>query len=381
MRVHVAGIDLVRDAAGSFCVLEDNLRIPSGISYVIENRRAMTHVFPELFASHRIRRVADYPLRLLEALRATAPPGVDDPCVVVLTPGIHNAAYFEHSFLARQLGVELVEGRDLVCRDQQVFMRTTSGEQQVNVVYRRVDDEYLDPLHFRPDSVLGCAGILNAARAGNVTIANAPGNGVADDKAIYPFVPAMIEYYLGEVPILANVETYRLEDAEVCGWALERLDALVFKPVDGSGGYGLVIGPHATEATLLELRAKVLADPRDGSRRSRSRCRPVRRTSTGGWAPAISTSGLSRCTTGARCGSSPGGLTRVALPEGSLVVNSSQGGGSKDTWVLASADDGREGRPRRRRRPGAASSPRPLLGPAAPPDAGPSFAQEAQQQQ
>ena len=263
MRVHVAGIDLVRDGAGSFRVLEDNLRTPSGISYVVENRRAMTHVFPELFASHRIRRVADYPLRLLEAFRATAPPGVDDPSVVVLTPGIHNAAYFEHSFLARQMGVELVEGRDLVCRDQHVFMRTTGGEQRVDVVYRRVDDDYLDPLHFRPDSVLGCAGILNAARAGNVTIANAPGNGVADDKAIYPYVPAMIEYYLGEVPILANVETYRLEDAEVCEWALERLDELVFKPVDGSGGYGLVIGPHGErERRSLDLRAKVLADPR-----------------------------------------------------------------------------------------------------------------------
>jgi uncharacterized circularly permuted ATP-grasp superfamily protein len=376
VRVHVAGIDLVRDAAGSFCVLEDNLSIPSGISYVIENRRAMTHVFPELFASHRIRRVADYPLRLLEALRATAPPGVDDPCVVVLTPGIHNAAYFEHSFLARQLGVELVEGRDLVCRDQQVFMRTTSGEQQVNVVYRRVDDEYLDPLHFRPDSVLGCAGILNAARAGNVTIANAPGNGVADDKAIYPFVPAMIEYYLGEVPILANVETYRLEDAEVCGWALERLDALVFKPVDGSGGYGLVIGPHATEATLLELRAKVLADPRGWIAQ-----KPV----------ALSTSptyidgrmGARHLDLrpfavhdGREVWVVPGGLTRVALPEGSLVVNSSQGGGSKDTWVLASADDGRESSPAPA---GVVAAPR--VGPAAPPDAGPSFAQEAQQQQ
>ena len=222
VRVHVAGIDLVRDVAGSFRVLEDNLRTPSGISYVIENRRAMTHVFPELFTSHRIRRVADYPEKLAEALRATAPPGVDEPCVVVLTPGVHNSAYFEHSFLARQMGVELVEGRDLVCRDQFVYMRTTGGEQRVDVVYRRIDDEYLDPVHFRADSVLGCAGIVNAARAGNVTIANAPGNGVADDKAIYPFVPAMIEYYLGEVPILTNVETYRLEDQEVCEWALAR---------------------------------------------------------------------------------------------------------------------------------------------------------------
>ena len=259
-------------------MLEDNLRTPSGISYVVENRRAMTHVFPELFASHRIRRVADYPPRLLEAFRATAPPGVDDPSVVVLTPGIHNAAYFEHSFLARQMGVELVEGRDLVCRDQLVYMRTTAGEQRVDVVYRRIDDDYLDPLHFRPTRCSAAPGILNAARAGNVTIANAPGNGVADDKAVYPYVPAMIEYYLGEVPILANVETFRLEDPDVCAWALDRLDELVFKPVDGSGGNGLVIGPHASEADARRA-------AREGARRpagldragSRSRCRPRRR--------------------------------------------------------------------------------------------------------
>ena len=262
VRIHVAGIDLVRDDAGTFRVLEDNLRTPSGISYVVENRRAMTHVFPELFASHRIRRVSDYPQHLLEALRNTAPAGVDEPCVVVLTPGLHNAAYFEHSFLARQMGIELVEGRDLVCRDQCVFMRTTAGEQRVDVVYRRIDDDYLDPLQFRPDSVLGCAGILNAARAGNVTIANAPGNGVADDKAVYPFVPAMIEYYLGEVPILANVETYRLDDPDVCEWVVERVDQLVCKPADGSGGYGLVIGPHASEETLVDLRVKLRANPR-----------------------------------------------------------------------------------------------------------------------
>ena len=277
-------------------MLEDNLRTPSGISYVVENRRAMTHVFPELFASHRIRRVADYPPRLLEALRATAPPGVDDPCVVVLTPGVHNAAYFEHSFLARQMGVELVEGRDLVCRDQRVYMRTTAGEQRVDVVYRRVDDEYLDPLHFRPDSVLGCAGILNAARAGNVTIANAPGNGVADDKAIYPYVPAMIEYYLGEEPILANVETYRLEDAEVCEWALDRLDQLVFKPVDGSGGYG-----HRDRAARrARRRSPTLRDQgarrparldRAGAGRAVDRADVRRRRA---WAPATSTCARSR---------------------------------------------------------------------------------------
>jgi uncharacterized circularly permuted ATP-grasp superfamily protein len=335
VRVHVAGVDLVRDGAGSFRVLEDNLRTPSGISYVIENRRAMTHVFPELFASHRIRRVADYPQRLLEALRATAPPGVDDPVVVVLTPGIHNAAYFEHSFLARQMGVELVEGRDLVCRDQRVHMRTTAGEQRVDVVYRRIDDDFLDPVHFRPDSVLGCAGILNASRAGHVTIANAPGNGVADDKAVYPYVPAMIEYYLGEVPILTNVETFRLEDPEVCAWALARIDQLVFKPVDGSGGKGIVIGPAATEPALVDLRAKVLADPRGWIAQE-----PVALST----APTFVDGQMGArhldlrpfaINDGRDVWVVPGGLTRVALPARSLIVNSSQGGGSKDTWILA----------------------------------------------
>ena len=354
-------------------MLEDNLRTPSGISYVIENRRAMTHVFPELFASHRIRRVADYPQRLLEALRITAPPGVGDPCVVVLTPGIHNSAYFEHSFLARQMGVELVEGRDLVCRDQRVYMRTTGGEQRVDVVYRRVDDDFLDPVHFLPESVLGCAGIVNAARAGHVTIANAPGNGVADDKAVYPYVPAMIEYYLGEVPILGNVETYRLEEPDVCEWALERLGSLVFKPVGGSGGYGLVIGPTATAEALEALRVEVLADPR-------------------GWI-AQEPIALSTAPTyvegqmgarhldlrpfavydGREVSVVPGGLTRVALPAGSLVVNSSQGGGSKDTWVLAGADAGREPPvPVVRVPPGV---------PASAPALGPMPEQDAQQQQ
>jgi uncharacterized circularly permuted ATP-grasp superfamily protein len=390
VRVHVAGIDLVRDEAGSFCVLEDNLRTPSGISYVIENRRAMTHVFPELFASHRIRRVADYPLRLLEALRATAPAGVDDPCVVVLTPGIHNSAYFEHSFLARQLGVELVEGRDLVCRDQHVFMRTTGGEQRVDVVYRRVDDDFLDPMHFRPDSVLGCAGILNAARAGNVTIANAPGNGVADDKAVYPYVPAMIEYYLGEVPILANVETYRLEDADVCAWALDRLAELVFKPVDASGGYGLIIGPQATETTLLELREKVLADPRGWIAQVPVALSTGPTYIDGKMGPRHLDLRPFAVHDGREVWVAPGGLTRVALPAGSLVVNSSQGGGSKDTWVLAAADTGRGARGGfdgersgmgERSPESAAPLAVPLAGPVAPPAAGPSFAQEAQQQQ
>jgi uncharacterized circularly permuted ATP-grasp superfamily protein len=343
VRVHVAGIDLVRDASGSFRVLEDNLRTPSGVSYVIENRRAMTHVFPELFASHRVRRVADYPQQLLRALRATAPQAVDDPCVVVLTPGVHNPAYFEHSFLARQMGVELVEGRDLVCRDQSVFMRTTDGEQRVDVVYRRIDDEFLDPVHFRPDSVIGCAGILNAARAGNVTIANAPGTGVADDKAVYPYVPAMIEYFLAETPILDNVETYRLEDADVCAWALDRIDQLVFKPVDGSGGKGLVIGPAADEPTLAALRTRVIEDPRGWIAQD-----PIALSTS----PTLVADGVMAprhvdlrpfaVHDGREVWVVPGGLTRVALPEGSLVVNSSQGGGSKDTWVLAAPGDGSE---------------------------------------
>ena len=375
VRIHVAGIDLVRDEAGHFVVLEDNLRTPSGISYVVENRRAMTHVFPELFAQHRIRRVSDYPQRLLEAFRATAPPGVSNPCVVVLTPGVHNAAYFEHSFLARQMGVELVEGPDLVCRDQQVFMRTTSGDQRVDVVYRRIDDEFLDPMHFRPESVLGCAGILNAARAGNVTIANAPGNGVADDKGVYPYVPTMIDYYLGEEPILANVETHRLDDPDVCAWALERIDTLVFKPVDASGGYGLVIGPSAGEDTLVELHSKVRANPRGWIAQ-----RPVALSTAptyvdGRMGPRHIDLRPFAVNDGRDVWVVPGGLTRVALPEGSLVVNSSQGGGSKDTWVLAAVDEG----------PESSSSPpepatAPLVGPAPAPAAAPEVAREAPQQ-
>ncbi|MCU1456021.1 MAG: hypothetical protein JWL73_113 [Actinomycetia bacterium] len=338
VRIHVAGVDLVRDAAGDYCVLEDNLRTPSGISYVVENRRAMTHVFPELFASHRVRRVADYPTKLLEALRATAPKNVDDPTVIVLTPGVHNSAYFEHSFLARQMGVELVEGRDLTCRENVLYMRTTHGEQRVDVVYRRIDDEYLDPLHFRPDSLLGCPGVLNAARAGNVTVANAPGNGVADDKAIYPFVPKMIDYYLGEQPILRNVETYRLELEDRCEWALGRMDQLVFKPVDGSGGYGLVIGPHATEAELLELRDKIVLNPRGWIAQDPIALSTSPTYTEGGLGPRHIDLRPFAVNDGREVWVAPGGLTRVALPKGSLVVNSSQGGGSKDTWVLAESE-------------------------------------------
>ena len=335
VRVHVAGIDLVRDADGRMRVLEDNLRTPSGISYVVENRRAMTHVFPELFAAHRVQPVSDYPSRLLQTLRATAPRGVDDPRVVLLTPGVHNAAYFEHSFLARQMGVELVEGRDLICRNNVVYMRTTSGEERVDVIYRRVDDEFLDPLHFRPDSMLGCAGVVNAARAGNVTISNFIGNGVADDKAVYPYVPAMIEYYLGESAILDNVETFPLDDAEVCAWALDHIDTLVWKPADGSGGKGLVIGPQASAEVLESLRVTVAADPRAWIAQ-----RPVALSTAPTYVgQKMRPRHLDLRPFALHDGNDvwvvPGGLTRVALPEGSLVVNSSQGGGSKDTWVLA----------------------------------------------
>ena len=337
VRVHVSGIDLVRDESGRFCVLEDNLRTPSGISYVVENRRTMARVFPELFATHRVRPVSGYPARLLEALRASAPAGVNDPTVVVLTPGVYNSAYFEHSFLARQMGVELVEGRDLVCRDNVVSMRTTDGEQRVDVIYRRIDDDFLDPLHFRPDSIVGCPGLLNAARAGSVTIANAVGNGVADDKLIATYVPAIIEYYLDEEAILPNIETHRLADDGVLEWVLERLDELVLKPVDGSGGYGLVIGPQASDETLAELADTLRRTPRQwiaqrvvslstSPTQIGDRLRP-RHIDLRPFA----------INDGDKIWVAPGGLTRVALPEGSLVVNSSQGGGSKDTWVLAGA--------------------------------------------
>jgi len=376
-RIHVAGVDLVRGDDGRLCVLEDNLRTPSGISYVIENRRTMARVFPELFTSHRVRPVNSYPARLLEGLHAAAPVGVGDPTVVVLTPGVHNSAYFEHTFLARQMGVELVEGRDLVCRKNMVFMRTTDGEHRVDVVYRRVDDDYLDPLQFRADSMLGCAGIVNAARAGNVTIANAVGNGVADDKLVYTYVPAMIEYYLAEKPLLPNATTYRLNEPDQLAHVLDHLDRLVVKPVDGSGGQGLVIGPQAGDEELGRLRQSLLADPRGWI------AQEVVQLST---VPTQVGDGLGArhvdlrpfaVNDGERIWVVPGGLTRVALTEGSLVVNSSQGGGSKDTWVLAPDVPARTD--------GVASRPQPAehLEPptGARPDPGPLVAQAAQQQQ
>src|SRR6476646_9902639 len=262
VRVHLAGIDIVRDQAGVLRVLEDNLQVPSGMSYVVENRRTMARVFPGLFLEQEVRPVASYPGWLLDALRRSAPVGAEEPVVVLLTPGVGNAAYFEHAFLARKMGIELVEGRDLFCRDNVLYMRSVGGQQRVDVLYRRVNDDFLDPVQFRADSVVGCPGILNAARAGNVTIANAVGNGVADDKLIYTYVPDLIRYYLGEEPVLHNVDTDRLDDLDERAWVLDHLDELVLKPVDGSGGKGLVIGPQASDEELHELSLAILRDPR-----------------------------------------------------------------------------------------------------------------------
>jgi len=334
-RITVAGIDVVRDEQGNFRVLEDNVRIPSGVSYVIENRRAMTQSFGALFGEHRVHPVDEYPARLLAALRRSAPDGVADPTVVVLTPGIHNPAYFEHVLLARMMGVELVEGRDLVCVANRVLMRTTQGERPVHVIYRRVDDDWLDPLQFRPDSMLGVAGLINAARAKTVTVANALGNGVADDKLLYTYVPDLIQYYLGEAPLLANVETFRLDDDEVLHEVLDHAERYVVKPVDGSGGKGIVIGPQADAATLDELRRKVLEDPR-GFIAQRPVALSTLPTFVGDrLAPRHVDLRPFAVHDGEEVWVLSGGLTRVALPEGALVVNSSQGGGSKDTWVLA----------------------------------------------
>lgn len=341
VRIHVSGVDLVRDDEGRMRVLEDNLRNPSGVSYVLENRRTLAHVVPELFPAQRVRAVSEYPEKLLASLAAAAPRGVPYPTVVVLTPGVHNSAHFEHAFLARRMGVELVEGRDLFCREGTVFMRTTKGPRQVHVIYRRIDDEYLDPVHFRPDSILGIPGILNAARAGTVTVANAVGNGVADDKALYPYVPQIIEYYLGEKPILDNVPTYDLQDPDVREFVLGSLDRMVLKPVDGSGGYGLVMGHQASDEELSTVAEAIVADPRDWV------AQPVLTLST---SPTAVAEGEVEprhvdlrpfaVNDGEKVWVLPGGLTRVALRKDSLVVNSSQGGGSKDTWVL---DDGEGG--------------------------------------
>jgi uncharacterized circularly permuted ATP-grasp superfamily protein len=345
VRVHVAGIDLIRDEDGSVRVLEDNLRCPSGVSYVLANRRAMSRILPELFTGQSIGMVSDYPARLAAALRSAAPPGVTDPKVVVLTPGVFNSAFYEHALLARLMGAELVEGRDLVCRGTDVFLRTIEGDVPVHVVYRRVDDEYLDPLQFRPDSMLGCPGLVNAARANRVTIANGVGNGIADDKLVYTYVPDMIRFYLGEDPILRNVDTYRLIDEDQRREAFARMGELVWKRVDGSGGKGLVMGPDAGRDELRELRAEVESRPRGWI------AQPLVRFST---APTWTGQALEPrhvdlrpfvVNDGARIWTLPGGLTRVALSEGGLVVNSSQGGGSKDTWVVGGPAGGASRQP------------------------------------
>ena len=329
----ISGIDLVRGGDGVYRVLEDNLRVPSGISYVLENRVAMTRVLPVAFARYKVRPVSHYGASLLETLQSIAPTGVSDPTVVVLTPGVFNSAYFEHAFLARQMGVELVEGRDLVVDDQVVSMRTTRGLSRVDVIYRRIGDEFLDPVVFRPDSVLGVPGLMSALRAGTVSLANAVGNGAADDKGVYPFVPDMIRYYLGEEPIIPNVTTYLPWEPDQLEWIIGHLDQLVVKPVAEAGGYGIVIGPKADDEALENTASALRRHPRGFI------AQDVVQLSTH---PSFIGDHLAPrhidlrpfVLAGDQIEVVPGGLTRVALRKGSLIVNSSQGGGSKDTWVL-----------------------------------------------
>jgi uncharacterized circularly permuted ATP-grasp superfamily protein len=330
---HVAGIDLVRNDDGRYYVLEDNLRTPSGVSYMLENRKMMMRLFPELFGRQHVHPVEHYPGLLLETLRAVAPPAVRDPVVAVLTPGQHNSAYFEHAFLAQQMGVELVEGMDLFVKDGYLHMRTTTGPQRVDVVYRRVDDAFLDPLAFRADSLLGVPGLLSVYRAGNVALANAIGTGVADDKSTYPYVPEMVRFYLGEEPILQNVPTWQCKRPADFELVMDRLPELVVKEVQGSGGYGMLIGPAAKKVEIEAFRARIKANPANYI------AQPTLSLST---CPTFVESGIAPrhvdlrpyVLTGKEVKLVPGGLTRVALNEGSLVVNSSQGGGTKDTWVV-----------------------------------------------
>jgi uncharacterized circularly permuted ATP-grasp superfamily protein len=333
--VHVAGIDIVRVDAETFYVLEDNARTPSGVSYMLENREIMMRLFPELFSRHRIAPVENYPDELLATLKSVAPSSASrDPNVVLLTPGVFNSAYYEHSFLADKLGVELVEGRDLFVKDEIVYMRTTQGPRRVDVVYRRIDDDFLDPLTFRPDSVLGVPGIMSAYVAGNVTLANAVGTGIADDKAVYSFMPAIVKFYLGEEPLLKTVPTWRCREEEHLAFVLDHLNELVVKEVHGSGGYGMLIGPAASKVGIEQFRAKLKTSPKNFI------AQPTLALST---CPTCVEQGVAPrhvdlrpfvLTGRDRVRIVPGGLTRVALKEGSLVVNSSQGGGTKDTWVL-----------------------------------------------
>ena len=330
---HIAGVDIVRAGAGEFYVLEDNLRVPSGVSYMLEDRKMMMRLFPDLFSRHKIAPVAHYPDLLLDMLRSVAPVGVDDPVVVVMTPGMYNSAYFEHAFLAQQMGVELVEGQDLFVNDNSVFMRTTRGPQRVDVIYRRMDDDYIDPLAFRSDSSLGVPGLLSVYRAGRVTLANAIGTGVADDKSIYPFVPDMIRFYLSEEPILNNVPTYQCRRKEDLQNTLDHLSELVVKEVHGAGGYGMLVGPASSKQEIEDFRQRLIAKP-DGYI-----SQPTLALSA---CPTYVESGIAPrhidlrpfVLSGKTVSMVPGGLTRVALKEGSLVVNSSQGGGTKDTWIL-----------------------------------------------
>ena len=331
--VSVAGTDLVRLEDGRFVVLEDNLRVPSGVSYMLANRAVTKRVFPGLFNKYNVRPIAHYGQALLATLRALAPPDRPDPTIVVLTPGVGNSAYFEHAFLAREMGISLVEGRDLLVHDTVVYMRTTSGLRRVDVIYRRVDDDFLDPLAFRSDSHLGVAGLLNAYRAGNVSVVNAIGTGVADDKAVYAYLPAIIRFYLSEEPILSNVPTYLCGNASDRQYVLEHLDSLVVKAVGESGGYGMLVGPHSTAAQRDEFRSLILAEPRNFIAQptlalSRAAC------FVGGGVEPRHVDLRPYVLYGEKVTIVPGGLTRVALRKGSLVVNSSQGGGSKDTWVL-----------------------------------------------
>ena len=339
---HISGIDIVRapDAKGQgeYYVLEDNLSVPSGVSYMLENRKMMMRLFPDLFSEHRVAPVAHYPDMLLETLLAMAPAATADPTVVVLTPGMYNSAYFEHAFLAQQMGVELVEGKDLFVKDNFIYMRTTRGPKRVDVIYRRVDDDYLDPLAFKPKSTLGCAGLLNVYRSGNVAVCNAIGTGVADDKSIYPYVPKMIEFYLGEQPILKNVPTYMCRNADDLKYTLANLKDLVVKECHGAGGYGMLVGPASTKAQIEDFRKAVLANP------SGYIAQPTLSLST---CPTYVDSGVAPrhidlrpfVLSGKEVQMVPGGLTRVALKDGSLVVNSSQGGGTKDTWILEADTD------------------------------------------
>ncbi len=334
---HISGIDIVRapDSAGKgeYYVLEDNLRVPSGVSYMLEDRKMMMRLFPELFSQHRVAPVAHYPDLLLETLRASSPATTAEPTVVVLTPGMYNSAYFEHAFLAQQMGVELVEGQDLSVKDKFVYMRTTRGPKRVDVIYRRVDDDFLDPNVFRPTSTLGCAGLMEAYKAGHVAICNAVGTGVADDKSIYPYVPDMIKFYLGEEPILKNVPTYQCRKPEDLQYTLANLKDLVVKEVHGAGGYGMLVGPASTKEEIERFRAALLANPEGYI------AQPTLSLSS---CPTFVESGIAPrhidlrpfVLSGRTVQMVPGGLTRVALKEGSLVVNSSQGGGTKDTWIL-----------------------------------------------